>query len=78
MFVDLLYKMSLIYYYTLYLQKNNFWHYVYVKFNTFSVKYIFEKNAILSYKLFFNQIRFLELYWLYSELWNIFIRYACY
>ena len=59
MFVDLLYKMSLIYYYTLYLQKkNDFWHYVYVKFNTFSVKYIFEKNAILSYKLFVTQIRF--------------------
>ena len=49
MFVDLLYKMSLIYYYTFYLQKNDFWHYVYVKFNMFSVKYIFEKNAILSY-----------------------------
>ena len=58
MFVDLLYKMSLIYYYTFYLQKNDFWHYVYVKFNTFSVKYIFEKNAILSYKLLFTQIRF--------------------
>ena len=38
--------------------KNDFWHYVYVKFNIFSVKYFLEENAILSYKPVFTQIRF--------------------
>ena len=42
----------------LFTKKINFLLYVYVKFNTFSVKYIFEKNATLSYRPLFIQIRF--------------------
>ena len=58
MFVNLLYKMSFDLLLDLVFTKNYFWYYVYVKFNLFFVKYIFEKNAILSYKLVFTQIPF--------------------
>ena len=37
--------------------KNDFWHYVYAKFHTFFVKYIFEKKNILSCISGFIRIR---------------------
>lgn len=51
-------------------KKNNFWHYVYVKFNIFSATYIFEKNEKMPFwatDLFLFKYGFLDLYWLYSD-----------
>ena len=57
MFVDLLPKMLLL---DLVFTKNDFWHYVYVKFNIFSVKYIFEKSHFKLQTGFYSNTVFLS------------------
>ena len=48
--------------YVLIFTKNDFWYYVYVKFNIFSVKYTVEKMPFWAADRFLFKCGFLELY----------------